>query len=160
MSEIQVKKIDHLDHAPFDPSLDTLPPSSAEPALSARSIDIELARIPEDKKKHCPPPPPQIWLWWTIAANLFTAVMYFLIFYQAAFAMSQTEEHQDVTIYTQAIEDWNAKAWTDFGWYKDGNCPEGYEPIGAYWQGTNEGTITKDCFNDYCDELDVEKVEG
>ena len=136
MSENQFKKIDHLDHAPFDPSLDALPPSSAETLLTARSNDDAFTRIPEDKKKHCPPPAPQNWLWWTIAANLFTAFMYFLIFYQASFPMSHTEEHQDVTIYTQAIEDWNAKAWTDFGWYKDGNCPEGYEPIGAYWQGT------------------------
>ena len=155
MSENQFKKIDHLDHATFDPSLDAL--------LTANSNDDEFFRFPEDKKKHCTP---QNWLWWTVAANLFTAFLYFLIFYQAAFPMSHTEEHHDVTIYTQAIEDWNAKAWTDFGWYKDSNCPEGYEPIGAYWQGTQRGNLTSYSVEAIADDdetryaVDLEKVKG
>lgn len=52
--------------------------------------------------------------------------------------IGKTESFKDLTVYTQAIEDWEAGFWADF---KFGNiqCEAGWEAIGNKWLGTVEG---------------------
>ena len=49
------------------------------------------------------------------------------------------------SIYTQALDDWEGKSWTDFMWSRtEGVCPGGYEAIGVTWRGTLPYNITSD----------------
>ena len=51
--------------------------------------------------------------------------------------------YQDLTIYTQGVDDWGQNSWIDFKW-EDYSCPDGYEPITNVWLGTVEGNKTDD----------------
>lgn len=55
----------------------------------------------------------------------------------------QNNDFGDKTsIFTQAIDDWSQKSWTEFKFGSDGNCALGYEKIGAEWLGTHRSNVT------------------
>ena len=53
-------------------------------------------------------------------------------------------QFDNLSIYDQAADDWDALPWVDFAWGSNGQCSEGYEPIGALWNGTVLGTLKAD----------------
>ena len=48
----------------------------------------------------------------------------------------------DLSIYTQAVDDWTTPLWQSFSLY-DKRCPIGQQAIGNEWLGTVQGNYTR-----------------
>lgn len=77
-----------------------------------------------------------------VCFNWFAVILYFVIF-GLGYSISENPKYSDVTIYTQAVDDWTRGAWTDFEWNDSGTCLTGWESIGQnVWMGTVQGNYT------------------
>ena len=79
----------------------------------------------------------------TLCCNWIVVCLYFLIMGMGIMIGNHDDMYQDLTIYTQGIDDWGKNSWIDFKW-ADYNCPDGYESIVNTWLGTVEGNYTDD----------------
>ena len=55
--------------------------------------------------------------------------------------MESNSQLDSTSIYTQAVDDWNANTWVDFR-FGTGSCDPGYVPIGSKWLGTKPANYT------------------
>lgn len=80
----------------------------------------------------------------TVGTQICTILIYLAIF-GIALHIDNYDNYDNMTIYTQAIDDWGKELWADFQWGNDGECPDGfsYVDINNYWRGTVEGNYTK-----------------
>ena len=80
--------------------------------------------------------------------NLCFMICNFLVLtlYWVIFAMGLLIEDKDqflnLTVFTQAVKDWDSNSWANFAAGEDGECPQGYEAISAEWLGTVMGNTT------------------
>ena len=91
----------------------------------------------------------------SICIGLITALVYVLLCVVSFLGMSSSKDIVGSSIYTQALDDWTAKSWTDFIWSNTGDCPEGYEPMTRTWGGTFRFNTTNGYVIDYVDSLDL-----
>ena len=78
----------------------------------------------------------------TLCCN-WLAVFMFLVIGGMGIKIRNNDYIVDLTIYTQAVDDWTEPLWKEFGIYAE-ECPSGWEPIVAPWLGTVEGNYTDD----------------
>lgn len=91
----------------------------------------------------------------SICIGLITALLYVLLCVVSFMMMSESKGIESASIYTQALDDWTAKAWTDFIWSNTGDCPDGYEPLTRTWGGTFRFNATNGYVIEYVDSLDM-----
>ena len=55
----------------------------------------------------------------------------------------ETKGLKNWTMFSQGLLDWTKESWVDFVWSPEGECPDGYEAIGATWHGALPYNNTK-----------------
>ena len=63
-----------------------------------------------------------------------------VIVFSMGIVIFKQDQYENVTIYTQGIDDWTSRSWNQF--IVANPCPDGYESIGNKWFGTVEGNYT------------------
>lgn len=81
-----------------------------------------------------------------VRANLrgFCVIIFcFIVMTVLGFVMrAKTLGLEDESIYAQALADWDQRSWVDFTWSQAESCPDGFEAVGATWQGTMNVNLT------------------
>lgn len=80
-----------------------------------------------------------------VACNTVAIILYLVILI-LAMNVDSSDIYNDLSIYTQAADDWTNKAWIEFTWGTNSECPDGYEfvDMSNTWLGTVEGNYTDD----------------
>ena len=80
------------------------------------------------------------WMLCTIVCNFFICALYMVVF-GMGLLIDNKDDFENLTPYTQAIDDWGTGAWAEFR-FGSGSCPEGFERFSNEWLGTVEGNYT------------------
>ena len=76
-----------------------------------------------------------------VGCHWVTICLYFVVM-GLSLGISNSDSDLDLTLYTQAINDWKNPGWLEAAW-GNGACPDGYEPVINQWHGTKPGNYTK-----------------
>eukprot|EP00353_Schmidingerella_taraikaensis_P002683 CAMPEP_0185582388 /NCGR_PEP_ID=MMETSP0434-20130131/20604_1 /TAXON_ID=626734 ORGANISM="Favella taraikaensis, Strain Fe Narragansett Bay" /NCGR_SAMPLE_ID=MMETSP0434 /ASSEMBLY_ACC=CAM_ASM_000379 /LENGTH=136 /DNA_ID=CAMNT_0028201199 /DNA_START=158 /DNA_END=568 /DNA_ORIENTATION=- len=82
------------------------------------------------------------WEMCTVFFQIISVFLYLAIFFIGK-SIDDKDNYKDVTIYTQAINDWTTPLWASFFWSKGDQCEAGsFIDLGTNWLGTVEGNYT------------------
>ena len=67
--------------------------------------------------------------------NFINSLLYLVVFIMSLTIIEKDENLQNLTIYTQAQNDWTTKLWSDFSWGSlEDPCPDdSYYHLGLWW---------------------------
>ena len=102
----------------------------------------ELPKRPIVYREWCPLTKSQRRFMISLAVCNYFAIIAYLIAALVGLEILENDKLNDMTIFTQAKDDWALNSWIDFTW-ADTDCPLNYEPIGSMWLGTHPGNFTK-----------------
>ena len=95
------------------------------------------------------------WMLCTLVCNFFICALYMIVF-GMGLLIDNKDDFENLTPYTQAIDDWGTGAWAEFR-FGSGSCPEGFERFSNEWLGTVEGNYTDNGVKK--DRLSVERTD-